>query len=625
MATGFRKILEGLRLIPKAASTASEKGDLDVTTSSGKLNYHNGTSASAVVTEDHSATLTNKELTSPVITDPDLDNTGISNVSSISSSNSLLTISSPDQTVSGSDTGSFLIETGEAAIDAGSGAIQVHTGDSVLSSGVISIKTGLSTNSNSGGITLETGGSTNGVTGDVNIITGSSGLGPSSRGDITLDCNQLSISGLQTTAILTDVYIFGQDNSITLGEVSNPQVRIKWDDASTPDQLVIDDNGSTLVPVKLANPVINEHAATKQYVDAINYIQATTSVGLAVGNLVYVDNTGVARKLDATDDTKIEFVGVVSSISGGNAIIQVSGPITITGASFTVGKPVFASAITPGALVQPANTDNGNWVIPVGIAISSNKMVINAAGSSTAVKMQADVDPSIANNTDLIINTIGSNSNVNIGHPVYLDASVFAQLIDAGNDSKIEFIGVSLSNGSGAGSIEVQVSGIVTIPSASFTPGSPVFINPSAIPGGSAASFYTQTIPNSAGQWIIQAGIAIAADKFVINGAGGATAVKITSETDQFIYANVRSVSTTQSLTNGDSIILATAGVSGITLTLPAPTAGKIFNIKKVDSAVGIVTISPSSGTIDGAANKTISIQYASLTITSDGTNFFVI
>lgn len=62
MATGFRKILEGLRLIPKAASTASEKGDLDVTSSSGKLNYHDGTSASPVVTEDHSATLTNKTL-----------------------------------------------------------------------------------------------------------------------------------------------------------------------------------------------------------------------------------------------------------------------------------------------------------------------------------------------------------------------------------------------------------------------------------------------------------------------------------------------------------------------------------------------------------------------------------
>lgn len=62
MATSFRKFLEGLRIIPKTTSTASEQGDLDVTTAAGKLNYHNGTSASPVVTEAHSAVLTNKTI-----------------------------------------------------------------------------------------------------------------------------------------------------------------------------------------------------------------------------------------------------------------------------------------------------------------------------------------------------------------------------------------------------------------------------------------------------------------------------------------------------------------------------------------------------------------------------------
>lgn len=62
MATSFRKFLEGLRIIPKTTSTASEQGDLDVTTAAGKLNYHNGTNASPVVTEAHSAVLTNKTI-----------------------------------------------------------------------------------------------------------------------------------------------------------------------------------------------------------------------------------------------------------------------------------------------------------------------------------------------------------------------------------------------------------------------------------------------------------------------------------------------------------------------------------------------------------------------------------
>jgi hypothetical protein len=91
------------------------------------------------------------------------------------------------------------------------------------------------------------------------------------------------------------------------------------------------------------------------------------------------------------------------------------------------------------------------------------------------------------------------------------------------------------------------------------------------------------------------------------------------------VYSSVAAVSSNTTLTNGNSIVLATGGAGGITVTLPAPTSGKIFNIKKVDAGVGVITISPPSGTIDGAASKTLTTQYDSLTITSDGTNFFII
>jgi len=67
MALNFRKFLEGIKIVPKSSSTASEKGDIDVTSGDGKLNYHNGTSSSPVVTENHQATLENKTLTNPTI------------------------------------------------------------------------------------------------------------------------------------------------------------------------------------------------------------------------------------------------------------------------------------------------------------------------------------------------------------------------------------------------------------------------------------------------------------------------------------------------------------------------------------------------------------------------------
>jgi hypothetical protein len=119
-------------------------------------------------------------------------------------------------------------------------------------------------------------------------------------------------------------------------------------------------------------------------------------------------------------------------------------------------------------------------------------------------------------------------------------------------------------------------------------------------------------------------GVAVSSTEMIINGAGSATAVKLTSEADPFVYTSVRAVSATQSLLANDSIVLATSG-AGITLTLPSPISGKIYNIKKVDAGVGAITINTTSGTIDGAASKLLNFQYDSLTIASDGTNFFII
>lgn len=66
-SNGFRRILEGLRLIPKATLTLDEKGDFQVLDSDGKPYYHNGTSSSPLITASSTDTLTNKTLTSPTI------------------------------------------------------------------------------------------------------------------------------------------------------------------------------------------------------------------------------------------------------------------------------------------------------------------------------------------------------------------------------------------------------------------------------------------------------------------------------------------------------------------------------------------------------------------------------
>ena len=66
MAFSFRKFLKGINLIPNASTQVSAKGDVEVLDSSGKLNYHNGTTASPVVTEGHTSTLSNKTFSDAV-------------------------------------------------------------------------------------------------------------------------------------------------------------------------------------------------------------------------------------------------------------------------------------------------------------------------------------------------------------------------------------------------------------------------------------------------------------------------------------------------------------------------------------------------------------------------------
>lgn len=78
-------------------------------------------------------------------------------------------------------------------------------------------------------------------------------------------------------------------------------------------------------------------------------------------------------------------------------------------------------------------------------------------------------------------------------------------------------------------------------------------------------------------------------------------------------------------LTASDDVILANATSAGFTLTLPTAVApvGRVYSIKKTDATSNVVTVATTSAqTIDGLTTRTIDIQYGSLTVVSDGTNW---
>ncbi|MHB8362815.1 MAG: hypothetical protein ACYDBX_04320 [Patescibacteria group bacterium] len=81
------------------------------------------------------------------------------------------------------------------------------------------------------------------------------------------------------------------------------------------------------------------------------------------------------------------------------------------------------------------------------------------------------------------------------------------------------------------------------------------------------------------------------------------------------------------SISTTDHFVDCAGGSGGITVTLPTAVgyAGLTFVITKTDSGVGNVTIATtSSQTINGATTYVISMQYVSITLHSDGSNWII-
>lgn len=72
--------------------------------------------------------------------------------------------------------------------------------------------------------------------------------------------------------------------------------------------------------------------------------------------------------------------------------------------------------------------------------------------------------------------------------------------------------------------------------------------------------------------------------------------------------------------------VLVDASGGPVTVTLPAPESAAANVVKKIDASSNAVTIAtPGSETIDGDSERTVTAQYVSRELMSDGSNYFVI
>lgn len=148
-----------------------------------------------------------------------------------------------------------------------------------------------------------------------------------------------------------------------------------------------------------------------------NLVTVTAGENLTANDMVYISvgaadggrTSGQAYKLDATNDNRIEFVGVVTATatSGNPVIIQVSGDIDgFTG--LNVGKPIYASVTVPGSYQASAPNTSGQWMIQLGVASSATNISINAAGSATAIKISSESEITDLNDVNYIGNPNGT-------------------------------------------------------------------------------------------------------------------------------------------------------------------------------------------------------------------------
>jgi hypothetical protein len=582
MATSYKNFIKGIGVIPKSSSDNAVLGDVEVLNTTNTLNFHNGTSSSQILTVAHAAQGTlrvlNKDLDDTTTSIVDSTDTTIKIKFNAAGSTATTTTLLSSQTVNRTLT----------LPDATDTIVARNTSDTLtnktLTSPVINSATADTITGIAGGpfVLQSTSGQnlTVQAQGNGNLSLQSQGTGDLSiqaSGSGVVNLESLTINGAAVTGTNISVSSTG-----TLGLSASTSATLT---ASTSLTLTGPTGVKTVGPL-LVNEVIDSSSTganaaiplpTSPYLTVTN--ASLTSIDTVVNNsdnsfLVLTNRTGVA--ININNDT-----GATAS----NRIIT--------------GTGSFLTLENNASIMLAYSIANSRWMV-VGGTGGGNASVNLVAGETIA-----------AGQAVYVSNGTGSDSGRTAGR-VYL--------LDPTNDDRVEFLGFASNAATSGNTIRVQTIGAISGLSG-LTIGKPVYASVSAAGG------IQVTAPIAANQWIIPVGIATSATAAAINGAGSSTAVKITSSVLEGLYTDVQLYSSNSTMTNANSVALVSASGGVVTITIPtaATNRGKVFNIKKTDSSLNGVIISPVSGTIDGTATKTLAFQYDSLMLVSDGTNYNLI
>ena len=279
-------------------------------------------------------------------------------------------------------------------------------------------------------------------------------------------------------------------------------------------------------------------------------------------------------------------IGAVSSV--GNAR---GATVSVTSAGTVEITLHAADATNPGIVTAGTQTFGGDKTFAGNTTINGNLTLNNVANNSTVDSVLV-VNNGVVERRKLSSTAFGNAiTNINGNR----DSVQTFQFVNTGNNLSVTTNGTNTIN--------------LNVPDASAS-------------ARGTVSTSTQTF---AGVKTFQDSVA-AAKAIKVGSTGSANS---TVQVDGSLSMTIKTVTSNYTADATDNTILANTTTSAFTITLPNPAgiAGRIYTIKKIGTG-GIdkeLTITPSSGTIDGGSNYIIYNDWTYVTMQTDGTNWYII
>lgn len=365
-----------------------------------------------------------------------------------------------------------------------------------------------------------------------------------------------------------------------------------------------------------ANLHIQENTAGTRANLTIRHADGTNANSGADLQLVTIDSTGGdpsiifsisnvadwSMGVDNSDGDKFK-IGAISVLGvddkltierGGKVIVE--DQIQIRGGAPGVGKVLTGTDALGNSTWQAAS--GGGWVddgTVVSLADPTDTVII---GSATFTSVFAGPAPSNADHLTIF------SSDAVLGIDKYPDLLLHNDDQATGNSSSIGF---SSKNTTNSNVMYAAISGISGARNAAFFPGE--------------LAFYTRANNSS-----------VLTERMRIDENGnrglGTSNPHSTDHVEGSVARSITTKTAAYIVTANDHTILVDASSAAIPITLPTTSGitGRSYNIKKIDSSINVVTIDASGAqAIDGNLTQTLNDQNESVTIQTDGSNWFIV